>query len=77
MLASNRPISFGGAISPGARQQYNLGVVEMRIPKNGGEGEGKVIMQGMAKMDAETGKIEVENYSGQPTRLMQIKEQRP
>jgi hypothetical protein len=73
VLATNRPISFGGAVSPGARQQYNLGVIEMRFPKSGGEGEGKIILQGMAKMDDATGKIEVDNYSGQPTRLMQIK----
>jgi hypothetical protein len=77
VLASNRPISFGGAISPGARQKYDLGVVEMRFPKDGGDGEGKVILQGMAKYDDQTGKIEIENYSGQPTRLMQIKLQRP
>jgi hypothetical protein len=77
VLASNRPISFGGAVSPGARQQYNLGVVEMRFPKNGGDGEGKIILQGMAAIDDKTGKIEVNNYSGQPTRLMQIKEQKP
>jgi hypothetical protein len=31
----------------------------------------------MAKYDDQTGKIEIENYSGQPTRLMQIKLQRP
>ncbi len=77
VLASNRPISFGGAVSPGARQQYNLGVIEMRFPKSGGDGEGKIILQGMAKIDDQTGKIEIENYSGQPTRLMQIKEQKP
>ena len=77
VLATNRPISFGGSIAPGTRQQYNLGVIEMRFPKNGGDGEGKIIAQGMAKMDQATGKIEVDNYSGQPTRLMQIKEQKP
>jgi hypothetical protein len=72
VLATNRPISFAGAIAPGTRQQYNLGVVEMRIPKSG-DGEGKIILQGMAKIDDKTGKIEVDNYSGQPTRLMQVK----
>jgi hypothetical protein len=77
VLASNRPISFGGAVSPGARQQYNLGVIEMRFPKGGGDGEGKIILQGMAEIDDKTGKIEVNNYGGQPTRLMQIKEQKP
>jgi len=76
VLATNRPISFAGSIAPGAQQKYDLGVIEMRFPKNGGEGEGKIIAQGMAKYDQATGKIEVDNYSGQPTRLMQIKEQR-
>ena len=74
VLATNRPLTFGGAIAPGAQQKYNLGICEMRFPKNGGEGEGKVIVQGMATIDDKTGKIEVNNYSGQPTRLMQIRQ---
>jgi hypothetical protein len=76
VLATNRPISFAGAVAPGAQQKYDLGVIEMRFPKSG-DGEGKIIVQGMAKIDDKTGKIEVDNYSGQPTRLMQIKEQKP
>jgi hypothetical protein len=75
VLATNRPISFGGALAPGAMQKYDLGVVEMRFDKSG-KGEGKVIGQGMAAIDKETGKIEVNNYMGQPTRLMQIKEEK-
>jgi len=74
VLATNRPLTFGGAVSPGAEQKYNLGICEMRFPKNGGQGEGKVIVQGMASIDEKTGKIEVNNYMGQPTRLMQIRE---
>jgi len=76
VLATNRPISFGGSISPGTQQKYDLGVVEMRFDKSG-KGEGKIIGQGMAKIDKDTGKIEVDNYMGQPTRLMQIKEEKP
>ena len=76
VLASNRPISFGGAIAPGAQQKYDLGIIEMHLPKSG-EGEGKIILQGMASIDDKTGKIEVNNYSGQPTRLMQIREINP
>ena len=48
----------------------------MHLPKSG-EGEGKIILQGMASIDDKTGKIEVKNYSGQPTRLMQIREIKP
>jgi hypothetical protein len=73
VLATNRPLTIGGAIAPGAQQKYNLGIAEMRFPKGGGDGEGKIIVQGMATIDDKTGKIEVNNYSGQPTRLMQIK----
>ena len=74
VLATNRPLSFGGAVSPGAEQKYNLGICEMRFPKNGGQGEGKVIVQGMASIDEKTGKIEVNNYMGQPSRLLQIRQ---
>ncbi len=76
VLATNRPISFGGSLSPGAMQKYDLGVVEMRFDKSG-KGEGKIIGMGMASIDKDTGKIEVNNYMGQPTRLMQIKEEKP
>ena len=73
VLATNRPLTFADAIAPGAQQKYDLGIAELRIPPKG-EGEGKVIVQGMAKIDEKTGKIEVNNYSGQPTRLMQIRQ---
>ncbi len=76
VLASNRPISFGGSVAPGAEQKYDLGIIEMHLPKSG-EGEGKIILQGMASIDDKTGKIEVNNYMGQPTRLMQIREINP
>jgi len=76
VLATNRPISFAGSLAPGTQQKYDLGVVEMRFDKSG-KGEGKIIAQGMAKIDQSTGKIEVDNYMGQPTRLMQIKEEKP
>ena len=75
VLATNRPISFGGAVSPGAQQKYDLGVIEMHFDKNG-NGEGKVIGQGMASIDKKTGKIEVANYMGQPSRLLKIKEEK-
>jgi len=76
VLATNRPLSFAGAIAPGAQQKYDLGIAELRLPVKG-EGEGKVIVQGMATIDDKTGKIEVNNYSGQPTRLMQIRAIQP
>ena len=76
VLATNRPISFAGSVSPGTMQKYDLGVVEMRFDKSG-KGEGKIIGMGMASIDKATGKIEVNNYGGQPTRLLQIKEEKP
>jgi hypothetical protein len=76
VLATNRPISFGASISGGTREKYNLGVIEMRFDKSG-KGEGKIIGQGMASIDKKTGKVEVQNYMGQPTRLLQIKEEKP
>ena len=78
VLATNRPLTFGGSLAGTTRTlKYDLGVIEMHFPKNGGEGEGKIIGQGMATIDKTTGKIEVNNYSGQPTRLMQIKAEKP
>jgi len=76
VLATNRPLTFGASVSGGAKNNYDLGVLEMHFAKDG-KGEGKVIGQGMAKIDKKTGKIEVENYMGQPTRLLDIKEEKP
>ncbi len=76
VLATNRPMTFGAAVSGGTRNRYDLGVVEMRFGKDG-KGEGKVIGMGMASIDKATGKIEVENYQGQPTRLLNIKAEKP
>ena len=73
VCATNRPLSFGGAIAPGARQKYDLGILEMHFAKDG-KAEGKIIVQGMASIDKKTGKVEINNYDGQPTRLLQIKE---
>jgi len=69
-------MTFGAALSGSTKNKYDLGIVEMRFSKDG-KGEGKIIGMGMASIDKETGKIEVNNYSGQPTRLLQIKEEKP
>jgi hypothetical protein len=75
VLATNRPLTFGAAVSGGTRNRYDLGVIEMRFDKNG-KGEGKIIAQGMASIDKKTGKIEVQNYMGQPSRLLDIQEEK-
>ena len=76
VCATNRPLTFGAAVSGGAKNNYDLGILQMMIPPKG-KAEGKVIGMGMAKIDPKTGKIEVENYGGQPTRLLNIKEEKP
>jgi hypothetical protein len=76
VCATNRPLSFGASISGGTKNNYDLGVLQMMIPPKG-DGEGKVIGMGLAKIDPKTGKIEIENYGGQPTRLLQIKAEKP
>jgi hypothetical protein len=76
VCATNRPLSFGASISGGAKNNYDLGILQMQFPPNG-KAEGKVIGMGMAKIDPKTGKIEIENYGGQPTRLLNIKEEKP
>ncbi|HWZ85433.1 MAG TPA: hypothetical protein VN032_04480 [Thermoanaerobaculia bacterium] len=75
VMATNRPLTFGGAIAPGTRQKYDLGILEMHFSKDG-KAEGKIIVQGMASIDKKTGKVEINNYDGQPTRLLQIKEEK-
>jgi len=75
VVATNRPMTFGAALSGGTKNRYDLGVAELHFSKDG-KGEGKVIGMGMAKIDKKTGKIEVDNYMGQPTRLLDVKEEK-
>ena len=77
VLATNRPTLVRRRDRPGSPAEVRPRHRRDAFPEEGGEGEGKIIVQGMASIDDKTGKIEVNNYSGQPTRLMQIKEIKP
>lgn len=76
VLATNRPISFGAAVTSRESNKYDLGVIEMRFDKKG-KSEGKIIVAGKASIDKKTGKVEINNYQGEPLRLPNIKEEKP
>lgn len=74
VLATDRALGVGQVVSQSIRNEYDYSVVEMHMPKSG-EGEGKIVVAAKVSMDPATGKIEIQNYDGEPVSLMRISEQ--
>lgn len=72
VAATNRPLTAGAMLSPGAANQYDATVIEMRFPKGAKKGSGKIVVAGKASIDATTGRLKITNYSGEPTMLENI-----
>ncbi len=77
VIATNRPISAGAMLSPGAANKYDATVIEMRFAKGSKKGEGKIVVAGKASIDPTTGKLKLTNYSGEPVRLESIVSKTP
>ena len=77
VIATNRPISAAASLSPGAANQYDATVIEMRFAKGAKKGEGKIVVAGKASIDPATGKLKITNYSGEPTTLENITTKTP
>jgi hypothetical protein len=69
VVATNRPLSLESMVAPGASNQYDAMVIEMRFPKGGKKGEGKMVVAGKASIDSKTGKLKITNYMGEPVKL--------
>jgi hypothetical protein len=71
VVATNRPLSAGAMLSPGASNQWDATVIEMHFPK-GKKGEGKIVVAAKASIDPKTGQLRLNDYMGEPTRFQNI-----
>jgi hypothetical protein len=74
VIATDKPVSFLAAASQARTMDYAFSLIEMRFPAGSNKGEGKLL--GQSSIAVKNGKLEVELYGQQPTRLTTITEQK-
>ena len=72
VIATDRIVNYAETTTASRTQHYQFSVAEIHFDKDG-KGEGK--LSPLAKVDIEKGtkQIEVEDYTSQPVRLLQVK----
>ena len=68
--------SVGMAARAPQASQYDATIVELHFPKGSEKGEGKIVMAGKVSVGKD-GKIQINNYQGEPVRLMDVREVKP
>lgn len=69
-LMMDRPISYREAVSNSRSTDYPFGYIEIKLDKNG-KGEGQFFAA--AKVTMTAGTIDIESYSPQPLRLLNVR----
>ena len=73
VFATNRPISAMATVGGGAKNNYDLSVIEIRFKKGSSKGEGKIVIGGKAAIDPKTHKLSISNYDNEPPRFSDVK----
>jgi len=73
VFATNRPISAMATLGGGAKNNYDLSVIEIRFKKGSSKGEGKIVIGGKAAIDPKTHKLSISNYDNEPPRFSDVK----
>jgi hypothetical protein len=73
VIATDKPVSFAAAASDSRAMDYPFTLIEMRFPKDGGKGEGKMLSA--TSISTKNGKLELEIYGQEPVRLTDITEE--
>ena len=73
VFATNRPMTAMASIGGGAKNNYDLSVIEIRFKKGDDKGEGKIVIGGKASIDPKTNKLSITNYGGEPPRFADVK----
>jgi hypothetical protein len=76
VIATNRYIHFGEAITPTRSRYYDFSIAEIRFPK-GEKGEGKLAPATAISINKETNQLEIENYGVEPVRMSSITAKKP
>ena len=79
VIATNRYIHFGEAVTPTRSRYYDFSIAEMRFPKGekGEKGEGKLAPATAISINKETNQLELENYGVEPVRMSSITAKKP
>jgi hypothetical protein len=75
VIATDKPVSFLAAARGARTMDYAFSLVEMRFPAGSNKGEGKLLAQ--TSLAVKNGKLELEIYGQEPTRLSTITEKNP
>lgn len=74
IVVTDKPVSFFAARNQTRTMDYPFTLVAMRFPKGSKEGEGKLL--GQTSLAVKDGRLEIEIYGQEPTRLTTITEQK-
>jgi hypothetical protein len=74
VIVTDKPVTFWAAANSSRTMDYPFTMVEMRFPPGGDKGEGKLLNQ--TSISTKNGRLELEIYGQEPTRLTQITQQK-
>ena len=74
VVVTDKPVSFLAAASQARTMDYPFSLVEMRFPPGTNKGEGKLLTQ--TSISVQNGRLELEIYGQEPTRLTTITQQK-
>jgi hypothetical protein len=74
VIVTDKPVSFGMARS-GNADEAPFTLIEMQFPKGSNKGEGKLLAS--TSISTKDGRLQLETYYNQPTRLTEITEKNP
>ena len=72
VIATDRIVNYAELTTASRTQNYEFSVAEIHFDKDG-KGEGKLSPLAKVDIDKATNQIEVEDYTSQPVRLLQVK----
>lgn len=75
VVVTDKPVSFFAARNQTRTMDYPFSLIEMRFPAGASEGEGKLLAQ--TSLIVKNGRLEIEIYGQEPTRLTTITEEKP
>ena len=74
VVVTDKPVRFWAAANSARTMDYPFTLVEMRFPPGNSKGEGKLL--GQTSISTKNGRLELEIYGQEPTRLTQITQQK-
>jgi hypothetical protein len=72
VIATDKPVSFGAAVSGAESLDYPFTLIEMRMGANN-KGEGRMLAR--SAITVKSGRLELENYGNEPIKLSEITEE--